>query len=145
MSRVCASSSKYAANASCKTSAGPRPLCAARSLSLFSTSGVKWTSMDFNVGKRLVCGKLREVGRAEWGLFRINCTNRRLAGQGTRLAGDQIHQRLFSRGQKTVKVVHHHRRLITKGKKVRVKKFTRFMLTMLFLNFAEVVGWGALA
>src|SRR5580698_8841 len=60
MSRVCTSSSKYAANASCNSSSVPRPLCAASSLSFFSTSGAKWTSMGFNIGKNIACDKMHE-------------------------------------------------------------------------------------
>lgn len=62
--RVCTSSSKYAANASCKSSSVPRPLCAARSLSFFSASGAKCTSMGFNIGKSLACRKLHDGVRA---------------------------------------------------------------------------------
>src|SRR5437879_1313598 len=44
---------EYPANASCKSSSVPRPLCAARSLSLLSTSGVKCTSIAFRVRESL--------------------------------------------------------------------------------------------
>src|SRR6266702_4280393 len=37
-----------------------RPLCAARSVSFFSTSGVKCTSMGFNIEKNCAGGKLLE-------------------------------------------------------------------------------------
>src|SRR5450759_521687 len=68
-----------------------------------------------------------------------------LAERGACLAGDQLHQRLFPRGDKTLKVVAHHRRVIAKGKKVRVKKLTSFTLTMLFLDLGEIVRWGTFA
>src|SRR5712675_2330291 len=40
-------------------SAVPRPLCAARSLSFFSVSGVKCTSIAFRVRKNFASGKLQ--------------------------------------------------------------------------------------